>query len=537
MSIDQTGLRPYYNPATFNSPLKLRDPPSFSTYATAASSSATNNSSALPGAAGSVVKAGSKGRSGPSVEGVLELDVDFGSTGDTVAEIGRSMARLYGKVFFSQPWRVGRLLLQVGDWSEEEGLVLEHHEELHHDYDDEFDQFEHVDRRGRNLSEFGGDADIPHSRRHNHQQRRFYEEEPREYALRSSSALSFRSNGGRRDTQVDPNDSEEEEEEDETSYFSQAGADPAARGGKRPLSRSQTSMDYRRRPLSRSSRAQSYAGPSTTKKQLSKKRPHDGEYVNKLRLESTNFSDIISALQAQDGLKGLWRGVNTSFLLDAMQVTLEAWLSGFFSSVSGVPDPHFLDISHSPTPGASLATAVTASVVTAVLLAPLSIVRTRMVTTTFETVPRSVRTSIRELPSWLCPGFVLVPTVLHAGMTSAVRKSTSYVLQHLLNVDPTSMPVFYSVLTLAASVFEVGVRLPLETLVRRAHMAYLNLAPLSLLVRPAEYEGVFGTAWSVVSGQERVATLYRGWRVSMLGVISEWGVETLEVSDQVKEQF
>lgn len=559
MSLDQKGLRPYYNPATFNSPLKLRDPPAFSTYSganVAATSSAPilSNSSYAVGSIGSKTVhrvAGSSGGAGSGQQQHVDFDLDFGTTGDTVAEIGRSMARLYGKIFFSQPWRVGRLLLQVGDWSEEEGVSggggYDYDEQYEHENEDEYDQFEHVHGR-KNLSEFGGDVDIPHAGSGNGR-RKLYEEEPHEYAIRSSSSLSFRG-GNRREEIEEAGLEEEEEEEDEMSYFTNVAGDLSTRNirTKSPgkpkrqiVSRTQSVMDHRR-PASRMSRSQSHIGhvaaPSRNSGQFKiPKKPKDEEYINRIRPETIKFSDVIASLQAQDGLKSLWRGVNTSFILDAMQVTLEAWLSGFFSSISGVPDPHFLEISHSPTPGASLVTAVAASVVTAVLLAPLSIVRTRLVTTTFETVPRSIRTSVRDLPSWVCPTEVLVPTVLYAGITSTLRKSTSYVLQILLGVDPTSMPAIYSVMTLLSSLLEVGVRLPLETLLRRAHMAYLHLPAFALLVKPVDYDGVFGTAWSIMNGRVGANTLYRGWRVSMLGVLSEWGVETLDRSEREKEQF
>lgn len=545
MSLDQTGLRPYYNPATFNSPLKLRDPAPFSTasganvVATSSVVASSGNNYTVTGIVDGQGVRRVTGSSGGSGGQHVDFDLDFGSTGDTIAEIGRSMTRLYGKIFFSQPWRVGRLILQVGDWSEEDGSFA-YEERYEEEHEEDYDQFEHVHGR-RNLAEFGGDVDIPH----NNSRRRFQEEEPHEYAIRTNSSLSFRSN--RREELDDSAD--DDEEADEMSYFTNVAGDLStqkvrtkspSKSRRHGGNRAQSMLEHRL-PTSRASQRHSHAGFNSSSRNSPRtkkaKKPKDEEYVNRIRPESIRFGDIIAAIQAQDGLKGLWRGVNTSFILDAMQVTLEAWLSGFFSSISGVPDPHFLEISHSPTPGASLATAVTASVVTAVLLAPLSIVRTRMVTTTFETMPRSVRTSIKELPSWLCPSDVIVPTVLHAGITSTLRKSTSYVLQHLLGVDPTSMPAFYSVLTLFSSIFEVGVRLPLETLVRRAHMAYLNLAAFSLLVKPAEYEGVFGTVWSVVSGRVGIETFYRGWRVSMLGVLSEWGVDALERSDREKEQF
>lgn len=607
---DQTSLRPYYNPSTFNSPLKLREP-SFSTYsgATIAASSSSLPSHSLnstSNAGTSFLGSGSKaiarrvatagGGSGNGSAssagavnggtGPVDFDMDFGTAGDTVAEIGRSMARLYGKIFFSQPWRVGRLLLQVGDWGEEEGVFDEyllmsggglrnqddhdqHADDEEEEDEDGYDRFEQVHRR-KQLDEFGGDADIPHnsSSRGTSSNRRHYDSLDDQYAIRSSSSLSFRGGNGRREIEDLSAEMEgSEEEDDEMSYFTNVAGDLSTRNirtkspskqrqqappPRKTFSRTQSVMENRGRPSSRLSRSQSHAGVYGTsrknsligsKKGKEVKRSDDGyddeddEYINRIRPESIRFVDIIGALQAQDGLKGLWRGVNTSFILDAMQVTLEAWLSGFFSSISGVPDPHFLDISHSPTPGASLATAVTASVVTAVLLAPLSIIRTRLVATTFETAPRSVRTSVQELPSLSCPSAVLVPTVLYAGAKSTLRKSTSYVLQHIFGVDAVGTPVWYSVLTLLSSVFEVGVRLPLETLVRRSHIAYLSLPGYSLLVRPVGYDGVFGTLWGVLSGRTGVETLYRGWRVSMLGVVSEWGVETLDRSDREKERF
>ena len=171
------------------------------------------------------------------------------------------------------------------------------------------------------------------------------------------------------------------------------------------------------------------------------------------------------------------------------------------------------------------------------LLSPLSIIRTRMITTTFDTKPRSVRTSLRNLESFFIPSEVFLPTVLYSGTTSILSKSTSFILQQIFGIDSSTSPALYSIFTLLLRVLQVGVKLPLETLVRRSHLSYLKLAKYSMLVRPAEYDGVFGTVWNVLNGRYGVETLYRGWRVSMLGVISEWGVENLDRSDRGKELF
>ncbi|KAF5099980.1 hypothetical protein D0Z00_001460 [Geotrichum galactomycetum] len=500
-------LRPYYNPGTFNSPIKLRQP-SFSNYT---SISAPSNLTIVNGSKNlNSVAAAASSVSAP------DFDLDFGTTGDTVTEIGRSMMRLYGKIFFSQPFRVGRLLLQVGDWSE-----IEYPGEPHLHHHGRVDEI-HNNDDGNSEHEASDDSDY-HDLAH---QRRYYE--------RSSSSLSFRGLGRKEIQEMGINE-EEDDDDGEESYFTNvdnihAFGQSSSSSSHHPRANNSTQANIKR-TLNKQKRSNKKKAASTeTEKQ-------NDPYINRIQPESIKFVDIIGALQAQDGLKGLWRGVNTTFIMDAMQLTLEAWLSGFFSSISGVPDPHFLDISHSTTPGASLVTAVTASVVTAVLLSPLSIIRTRMITTTFETKPRSVRTSLRNLDSFFIPNEVFLPTVLYSGATSVLSKSTSFILQQIFGIDSSTSPALYSIFTLLLRVLQVGVKLPLETLVRRSHLSYLKLAKYSLLVRPAEYDGVFGTVWNVLNGRYGVETLYRGWRVSMLGVVSEWGVENLDRSDRGKELF
>lgn len=496
-------LRPYYNPGTFNSPIKLRQP-SFSNYTTISTSSNLNGTKSL-----NSVAAAASSASAP------DFDLDFGTTGDTVTEIGRSMMRLYGKIFFSQPFRVGRMLLQVGDWSE---IEYSNQHSLHQSYAEEATDNDISDQDASDDSDY---HDLTH-------QHKYYE--------RSSSSLSFRGLGRKEIQQMGID--EEDDDDGEESYFTNVDkTDPfgPSRAGHHPRANNSTQANIKR-TLNKKKKASKKKHVSTASV-ISSGSDKNDPYINRIQPESIKFVDIIGALQAQDGLKGLWRGVNTTFVMDAMQLTLEAWLSGFFSSISGVPDPHFLDISHSTTPGASLVTAVTASVVTAVLLSPLSIIRTRMITTTFETKPRSVRTSLRNLDSFFIPSEVFLPTVLYSSATSILGKSTSFILQQVFGIDSSTSPTMYSLLTLLLRVLQVGVKLPLETLVRRSHLSYLKLSKFSLLVRPAEYDGIFGTVWNVLNGRYGVETLYRGWRVSMLGVISEWGVENLDRSDRGKELF
>lgn len=647
-SIGSSGYRPYYAPSTFQSPLKVREP-SFNTY-TGATIVSNTNSSAFSGSSGidrgnntwfgdngvvsnsyngltqsssnsginnaSSIRFSSGSASGTSMTtGRIsrgEYDyLDIGSTGDTIAELLRSMLRLYGKIFISQPWRVGRLLLQVGDWAEVEERQAHMFDDFENYMADEalgpnapYDPYREGPINDSDYDVYKNNTSNSQKNQQTNNSRQPEQDddddddlygEPRpanKYAYRSGSSLSFRSNSRRSYPPEDEEyelDEEEEELDDEMSYFTSVGGDLSTRkirtrsphknsqqphhtniqGGqtssasprqhngssyntssKRPKSKTQSTTPSRQNSLK--------SNTSNGNNDSSNKMILFEPYVNRIQPLTADFMDIVVAIHQTDGLRGIWRAVNTSFILDAFQVTIEAWLSGFYSSLSGVPDPHFLDVAFSPTPGASLITAVAASITTAVILAPLSIIKTRLVTTTLKTGPRSVRTSLRELQSWICPWSVLFPTILYAGTTSLVHKSTGYVIHVVLGIDRTISPFWNGLLTLTGSIFEVGVKLPLETVVRRSHLSYLispddtkggnnrnrqlqqRLKPQDLIVKPIQYEGVFGTMWSVISGKAAVETLYRGWRVSVLGALSEWGLETLDgqdLGDAGKERF
>ncbi|CAN6633984.1 mitochondrial fusion and transport protein Ugo1p [Trichomonascus vanleenenianus] len=443
-----SNLRPYYNPVTFKSPIKGYDGMGIVTN----TSNGTGN-----GDYGPVIT------DKPADRGNFDyLDVDFGSTGDTVSTTGLSMLRLYSKIFLSQPWEVSRLLLQVGDWNEP----------------------------GKRRVSIKGSADSP--------------------TTTTSSTTT-------------PYVEEEEEEEDtELDYFTAV-----------------TGENLRPRPSDRTQRERKRRSPHHQQHHSRRGSRSGPEYDNLIRNVSIRFVDIISALNEKDGFKGLWRGLNTTFIIDALASTIEAWVSGFLSSVSGIPDPHFVEVVHSPNPLISLFAAVTANIVTAVVLSPLDMIRTRMTVTTFDSkYARSVRTSLWQLESFNTPMLVLIPTVLHSGLTSLVSKATPYLLYTRFGIDSFKSPSLYNIFTLFSSLFELGLKLPFETMMRRAHIASMHLDPNSLIIRPKEYPGVLGTFWNVIMGNDSIETLFRGWRVSLAGTLGEWGVKAIQSGgEKSKERF
>ncbi|KAG5373091.1 Mitochondrial fusion and transport protein [Yarrowia sp. C11] len=242
-------------------------------------------------------------------------------------------------------------------------------------------------------------------------------------------------------------------------------------------------------------------------------------YHSQLQARSTRNWDILLALNEVDGVRGPWRALNASFLLGALTMTLEAWFSGFFSSISNSPDP-------------------LASVVTSLLVAPLDLIRTRLIVSTLSTKPRSVRQSLVELKSLLCPPELLVPTFLGSFCTSVVRHTLPLWKITKLGIDSYHFPVLDRLFNLASAYVTMIVKLPLETMLRRAQVNHLDLPSSAMIVKPVAQTSTATVWWHLLSGQMPLEELYRGWRVSALGVLGEWGVASFRgVNKAGREKF
>lgn len=90
-----------------------------------------------------------------------------------------------------------------------------------------------------------------------------------------------------------------------------------------------------------------------------------------------SVGDMLKALWGKEGAWGIWKGQNSSFLYNVLLKTLESWTGSFLSTVLSLPDPGVTEIADSTYPLASLGVAVAASAITAIILSPLDIVRTR----------------------------------------------------------------------------------------------------------------------------------------------------------------
>ncbi|KAK4565823.1 hypothetical protein LTR86_003672 [Recurvomyces mirabilis] len=287
-----------------------------------------------------------------------------------------------------------------------------------------------------------------------------------------------------------------------------------------------------------------------------------------LNLKRPNsLTHVLSTLYTTSGAVGLWRGTNTTFLYTALLRTTDSFLRSLLLAILGLPDiigpeqnglaPALgvtgalglsgLDLHDSPNPLGSLIVVALSSCITGLLLAPLDLVRTRLIITPTSHQPRGLLANLRHLPSLLPAQKLWLPTTLHTTLPSLFSASTPLLLRSQLQISPLQTPNLWSLASLLTTTLDLFLRLPLETLVRRAQISCLKQSDpdLSTIVPVAEYAGVWGTAFGILfeEGETRgkdartgmvrvrrgqgVSGLVRGWRVGFWGLVGVWGAGAL----------
>ncbi|KAK0652350.1 mitochondrial carrier domain-containing protein [Cercophora newfieldiana] len=297
--------------------------------------------------------------------------------------------------------------------------------------------------------------------------------------------------------------------------------------------------------------------------------------------------DVIGQLWQVEGAWGVWKGANATFIYSVLQSLLENWSRSLLSALFNVPDlgvkhdmDRLIDIA-SPYPWASLFVAAAAAVTTGLILAPLDLVRTRLIVTSTARGTRRTLSLLRNLPSYLCPSSLFIPTVLHSLVHPFLTLSTPLVLRSQFMIDRDVAPVTFSLTKFCSSTVALFIKLPLETVLRRGQVAVLSSPQylhaletpqsmkgrrvggdqLETIVPVGPYHGVFATMYSIVNeeGSHAVSTgastntraaaagrkgkatvseivykrgqgldgLWRGWKVSWWGLVGLWSAGVL----------
>ena len=124
--------------------------------------------------------------------------------------------------------------------------------------------------------------------------------------------------------------------------------------------------------------------------------PKEGSLTPPYKLELNRFgsiTEVLAQVWSKEGVWGLWKGTNATFIYGILFRTIETWARGLLSAILNLPDPTLtsagantlgssmgvggLNVVESGSPMASLAIVVAASGIAGLLLAPLDVVRTK----------------------------------------------------------------------------------------------------------------------------------------------------------------
>ncbi|GAV52994.1 hypothetical protein ZYGR_0AI02760 [Zygosaccharomyces rouxii] len=267
---------------------------------------------------------------------------------------------------------------------------------------------------------------------------------------------------------------------------------------------------------------------------------HDAE----IKPESMHTMDIATAVMDNEGVRGLWKANNTTFIYNFLSLTLDAWFTGLISPFLGVPDPSFMDLIHSPDLKASVLLTVSANVLTKMFLLPLDIIRTRLIVTSMQRTKD--QRSLRDLThqwSWRRDGFKIpgdmwILTAFQSVTGVVFNKLFDLFIYHQFNVEKHSQIGWYHTLKLLSQTVELFVKLPLENLLRRCQVNYLldtSRHPVQredMVVRPIPYRGI----WSSLNDRGTNGGLWNGWRIVLMSLVGGYGFNILNIDSIDREQ-
>lgn len=275
--------------------------------------------------------------------------------------------------------------------------------------------------------------------------------------------------------------------------------------------------------------------------------------------QSLHTIDVINALFDQEGIRGLWKANNTTFIYNFLSLSIDTWFTGLLSSFLGVPDPYFMEVINSPDISKSFILALGAGVFTSIILLPVDLIRTRLIVTSFKkkknvktdgknmvTNTRSLRQLIRCW-SWRKNG-VSIPldmwslTILQSINNSFFNKLFDLVIYNQFHIEKYSQTVMYNTMKFFSKSLELFIKLPLENLLRRCQLNYLlndqrlsfKVDSTELIVKPKKYNGI----WDVIRNNSNTnrGQLWNGWKVGVISLICGYGLQMMNKFDINMEQ-
>jgi len=257
----------------------------------------------------------------------------------------------------------------------------------------------------------------------------------------------------------------------------------------------------------------------------------------------SSVRSVLSALWRKEGIWGIWKGQNAGFACYVLQTTLENWLGSLLSAILALPDPAVADISESIHPLASLGLVVTSSALSAIILAPLDILRVQQMVALAEDSHFLRFSYSSNLADYMCPSILVLPTALNAAVPSIIEHGSPWFVRQYMGVDAILHPTLFTACSFAADCVQLFVAWPIETVLRRGEAQLAR--PNKSVVQVGKYYGIVGTMWSIIRQEGAsplgVDGLYRGWKIGMWTIAGRAGLGLFglegSIGDNVEGEF
>ncbi|KAG5518683.1 hypothetical protein PMAC_002652 [Pneumocystis sp. 'macacae'] len=242
-----------------------------------------------------------------------------------------------------------------------------------------------------------------------------------------------------------------------------------------------------------------------------------------ISLEKPKVRTVVSALWNKEGILGLWKAQNISFVYSILYSIIESWSSSFLLTTFSFPDFFFETINFDNCIS-SFFISLTSSAFTSLLLAPIDTAKTRIMMTPRCLYSRKVL-NINLLSFSICPPTLIFPTLLYATLPNAI----SFIISMLFNrcglvKNPYKTPIMHNFTSLIVMLAHLSIKLPLETILRRAQLHMSNME--RTLVKPGRYAGISGTIWCILYEENNrpysLDGFYYGWRMSLYSLAGIW---------------
>ncbi|EMR10243.1 hypothetical protein PNEG_01512 [Pneumocystis murina B123] len=253
---------------------------------------------------------------------------------------------------------------------------------------------------------------------------------------------------------------------------------------------------------------------------------HEIYFPWQINVQNCGIRMAMSTLWKKEGILSLWKAQNISFVYNVLFSITESWISSFLLSIFSFPTFISRTIDFDNLLSSSFIS-LTSSAFTSLLLAPIDTARTRIMLTPKYLKSHQHLSSEPFFSFLICPTMLILPTLFYATLPNAF----SYIVSIFFNrsglvIDSYETPIMYNLISLLSSLTHLFIKLPLETILRRAQLHISNLK--HSLIKPGRYIGISGTIWCILYEEDSrpygLNGFYRGLKMSLYTLIGIWSL-------------